>query len=107
MMKTVTGNISKILNEKMTEADKVYDPAVEAETVTKYLEKVEKSLYRTNDLLKNSKLQELIAAHKRLDSIFKCCKMQDHKIQHRFRLKWKIPCPVLKDYVMFKKLTKK
>ena len=51
----------------MTEFDKVYDPAVEAEAVTKYLEKVEKSLHRTNDLLKNSKLQELIAAQKRLD----------------------------------------
>ena len=51
MMKTLADNISKILNKKMTEADKVYDHAVEAEAVTNYLEQVEKSLHRTNDLL--------------------------------------------------------
>ena len=72
MMKTVTDGISKILNEKMTEVDKVYDPAcqklsVQAETITNYLEKVEKSLHRTNEVLKNSKLQGLMTAQKMID----------------------------------------
>ena len=72
MMKTVTDNISKILNEKMTEVDKVYDPAcqklsAQAETITNYLEKVEKSLHRTNAVLKNSKLQGLMTAEKIID----------------------------------------
>ena len=72
MMKIVTGNIRKILNEKMTEVDKVYDPAcqklsVQAETITNYLEKVEKSLHRTNEVLKNSKLRELMTAEKIID----------------------------------------
>ena len=72
MMKTITDNINKILNEKMTEVDKVYDPAcqklsVQAETITNYLEKVEKSLHRTNEVLKNSKLQGLMTAQKMID----------------------------------------
>ena len=72
MMKTITDNISKILNEKMTEVDKVYEPAcqklsAQAETITNYLEKVEKSLHRTNEVLKNSKLQELMTAEKMID----------------------------------------
>ena len=49
MMKTVT-------DTKIKEVDKVYDPAfrklsVQAETTTSYLQKVEKSLQRANDLL--------------------------------------------------------
>ena len=72
MMKTVTDNISKILKEKMKEVDKVYDPAcqklsVQAKTITNYLEKVEKSLHRTNEVLKNSKLQGLMTAEKMID----------------------------------------
>ena len=72
MMKTITDDISKILNEKMTEVDKVFNPAcqklsAQAETITNYLEKVEKSLHRTNEVLKNSKLQELITAGKMID----------------------------------------
>ena len=72
MMKTITDGISKILDEKITEVDKVYDPAcqklsVQAEAISNYLQKVEKSLQRANDLLKNSKLQELIAAQKMID----------------------------------------
>ena len=72
MMKTITDNIRKILNEKMTEVDKVYDPAceklsVQAEMITNYLEKFEKSLHRTNEVLKNSKLQELMTAEKMID----------------------------------------
>ena len=69
MMKTVTDGISKILNEKIKEVDKVYDPAcqkisVQAEAISNYLQKVEKSLNRTNEVLENSKLQELITAQK-------------------------------------------
>ena len=72
MMKTVADNISKILDEKMTEVDKVYDPAcqklsAQAETITNYLEKVEKSLHRTNEVLKNSKLQKLMTGEKIID----------------------------------------
>ena len=56
----------------ITEVDEVYDPAcqelsIQAETISNYLEKVEKSLHRTNEILKNSKLQELIAAQKIID----------------------------------------
>ena len=72
MMKTVTDGISKILDEKIKEVDKIYDPAcqklsVQAEAISNYLEKVEKSLHRTNEVMKNSKLQELIAAQKMID----------------------------------------
>ena len=72
MMKTVTDTISKILDEKIKEVDKVYDPpcqklSVQAGAISNYLQKVEKSLQRANDLLKNSKLQELIAAQKMID----------------------------------------
>ena len=72
MMKTVTDNISKILNEKMTEVDKVYEPAcqklsAQAETITNYLEKVEKSLHRANEVMENSKLQGLMTAQKMID----------------------------------------
>ena len=68
-MKTVTDGISKILEEKIKEVDKVYDPAcqklsVQAEAISDYLQKVEKSLNRTNEVLENSKLQELITAQK-------------------------------------------
>ena len=72
MVKTVTDGISNILNEKITEVDKVYDPACQKlsfqiETITNYLEKVETSLHRTNEVLKNSKLQELMTAQKMID----------------------------------------
>ena len=72
MMKTITDNISKILDKKLTGVDKVYDPAcqklsAQAETITNYLEKVKKSLHRTNEVLKNSKLQELMTAEKMID----------------------------------------
>ena len=72
MVKTVTDGISKILDEKIKEVDKVYDPAcqklsVQAEAISNYLEKVEKSLHRTNEVMKNSKLQELMTAQKIID----------------------------------------
>ena len=102
MMKTLTDGISKILNEKTTEVDKVYDPAcqkhsVQAETVTNYLEKVEKYLHRTNDLLKNSKLQELIAAQKRLNVDIQM--LQNARPQNLTSFQVQIPSPVLKDYL--------
>ena len=108
MMKTLTDNISKILNKKLTEVDKVYDPAVEAEAVTKYLERVEKSLHPTNDLLKNSKLQELIAAHKRLDVDIQM--LQDAKTTKSNIVSGSNPGSCVEKlpfYVMFTKLTKK
>ena len=72
MMKTVTNGISKILDGKITEVDKVYDPAcqklsVQAEAISNYLQKVEKSLHRSNEVIKNSKLQELMTAQKMID----------------------------------------
>ena len=72
MVKTVTDGISKILDEKIKEVDKIYDPAcqklsVQAEAISNYLEKVEKSLHRTNEMMKNSKLQELMTAQKMID----------------------------------------
>ena len=72
MMKTLTDNISKVLENKITEVDQVYDPAcqklsVQAEAITNYLEKVEKSLHRTSQVLKNSKLRELMTAEKMID----------------------------------------
>ena len=79
MMKTVTDGVSKILDEKITEVDKVYDPAcqklfVQAEMISNYLQKVEKLLQRANDLLKNSKLQELMTAcsHSNVPSLTTC-----------------------------------
>ena len=71
-MKTVADVMTKILDEKITEVNKVYDPAceklsVQTKMMSNYLQKVEKSLRRANDLLKNSKLQELIAAQKMID----------------------------------------
>ena len=56
----------------MTEVNKVYDFACQKlsfqiETITNYLEKVETSLHRTNEVLKNSKLQELMTAQKMID----------------------------------------
>ena len=72
MMKTVTEGINKILADKIKEVEKVYDPAcqklsVQAETISNYVQKVEKSLQRTNDVLENSKLEELLSAQKVID----------------------------------------
>ena len=64
-VETVIDSMNKNLEEKITEVDKVYDPAcqklsIQAETISNYLQKVEKSLHRTNEVMKNSRLQELI-----------------------------------------------
>jgi ribosome-binding ATPase YchF (GTP1/OBG family) len=75
MMKTVANGIkliNKILEDKIQEVDKGYDPAcqkfsVQAEMISNYVQKVEKSLQRTNSLLENSKLEELLSAQKVID----------------------------------------
>jgi hypothetical protein len=72
MMKIVADGINKILNNKIQEVDKVYDPAceklsVQAEIISNYLQKVEKSLQRTNIVLENSKLEELLSVQKVID----------------------------------------
>ena len=71
-VETVIDSINKNLEVKITEVDKVYDPAcqklsIQAETISNYLQKVEKSLHRTNEVLESSKLQELMAAQKMID----------------------------------------
>jgi uncharacterized protein YaaN involved in tellurite resistance len=86
MVKIVTNGINKILKDKIQEVDKAYDPAcqklsVQADTISNYLQKVEKSLQRTNDVLENSKLEESGCQRRKLSMmIFKCCKMKDLKI---------------------------
>jgi ribosome-binding ATPase YchF (GTP1/OBG family) len=75
MMKTVANGIkviNKILEDKIQEVDKAYDPAcqkfsVQAEMISNYVQKVEKSLQRTNNMLENSKLEELLSAQKVID----------------------------------------
>jgi ribosome-binding ATPase YchF (GTP1/OBG family) len=75
MMKTVANGIkliNKILEDKIQEVDKGYDPAcqtfsVQAEMISNYVQKVEKSLQRTNNMLENSKLEELLSAQKVID----------------------------------------
>ena len=71
-VETVIDSMNKNLEEKITEVDKVYDPAcqklsIQAETISNYLQKVEKSLHRTNEVLESSKLQELMTAQKMID----------------------------------------
>ena len=71
-VETVIDSMNKNLDKKITEVDKVYDPAcqklsVQAEAISNYLQKVEKSLHRTNEVMKNSKLQELMTAQKMID----------------------------------------
>ncbi|XP_028392774.1 E3 ubiquitin-protein ligase TRIM33-like [Dendronephthya gigantea] len=72
MIKTVIDAINKISEEKIQEVDKVYDPAcrslsTQSKKISNYVEKVEKSLQRTNDVLENSKLEELLTAQKVID----------------------------------------
>jgi hypothetical protein len=72
MVKIVTNGTKKILEDKIQEVDKAYDPACQklsdqAEMISNYLQKVEKSLQRTNDVLENSKLEELLSAQKIID----------------------------------------
>ena len=71
-MKTLSDRINKILDEKIQEVNNVYNPACEklsaqAEKIKIYVEKVEKSLQSTNNVLENSKLQELLSAEKNIN----------------------------------------
>ena len=111
-MKTVTDGISKILDEKIKEVDKIYDPAcqklsVQAEAISNYLEKVEKSIYRTNEVMKNSKLQELMTAQKMIDDDIQM--LQNEKPQNltSFQVQVENPESCMKKlcfYTMFKDL---
>ena len=115
MIKTVTDGISKILDKKIKEVDKVYDPAcqklsVQAEAISNYLEKVEKSIHRTNEVMKNSKLQELMTAQKMIDDDIQM--LQNEKPQNltSFQVQVENPESCMKKlcfYTMFKELTKK
>ena len=72
MTKTVTDSINKILDEKIQEVDRIYDPAcqkltVHAEMILYYLQKVKNSLQRSDDALENSKVKELLLAQKDID----------------------------------------
>ncbi|CAB4025696.1 B-box type zinc finger ncl-1 isoform X1 [Paramuricea clavata] len=76
MVKFVADGINKILNNKIQEVDKVYDPACEKLSyqsemisIEKSLQrtKIEKSLQRTNIVLENSKLEELLSVQKVID----------------------------------------
>ena len=108
MMKTVT-------DAKIKEVDKVYDPAfqklsVQAETITSYLQKVEKSLQRANDLLKDSKLQELLAAQKIIDVDIQMLQNARPENLTSFQVEVENPescVEILSFYAMFKELTNK
>ena len=70
--KSVVGLIKKNLEDKIEEVNQVYKPAGEklsaqAEKIKCFVEKVEKSLQRANDVLENSKLKELLSAQKAID----------------------------------------
>ena len=115
VIKTVTDTISKILDEKIKEVDKVYDAAcqklfVQAETISSYLQKVEKTLNCTKEVIKNSKLQELIAAQKMIDDEIQM--LQNEKPQNltSFQVLVKNPEPrvvVPTFYTILKNLTYK
>ncbi|XP_028392604.1 E3 ubiquitin-protein ligase TRIM33-like [Dendronephthya gigantea] len=72
MMKIIEEGFDKVLEKKLEEVDQVFNPACEKlssqiEMISNYVEKVEKSLQRTNDVLENSKLEELLSAQKIID----------------------------------------
>jgi hypothetical protein len=113
MMKTVADGINKILEDKIQEVDKGYDPAcqklsVQAEMISNYLQKVEKSLQRTNNVLENSKLEELLSAQKVIDDDIRM--LQNERPQNLTTLQVQVEnqescMEKLCFYVMFKKLT--
>ena len=115
MMKTVTNGINKILEDKIQEVDKGYDPAcqklsVQAEMISNYLQKVEKSLQRTNDVLENSKLEELLSAQKDIDDDIRM--LQNEKPQNlttfHVQVENQESCmQKLRFYTMFKELADK
>ena len=72
MIKAVIEHANKILEEKIEEVDKVYQPtcqklSVQGDAISNYLQKVERSLQRTNEVLENSKLDKLFSAQKDID----------------------------------------
>jgi hypothetical protein len=113
MMKTVAGGINKILEDKIQEVDKGYDPAcqklsVQAEAISNYLQKVEKSLQRTNDVLENSKLEELLSAQKVIDDDIRMLRNERPQNLTTFQIQVENQESCMEKlcfYVMFKKLT--
>ena len=72
IMKTLSDSINKILDKKIQEVNNVYNPACEklssqGEKIKSYVEKAEKSIQCTNNVLKNSKLKELLSVEKNVD----------------------------------------
>jgi F0F1-type ATP synthase membrane subunit b/b' len=115
MMKTVADGISKILEDKIQEVDKSYDPAcqklsVQADTISNYLQKVEKSLQRTNNVLENSKLEELLSAQKVIDDDIRM--LQNERPQNLTTFQVQVEnqescMQKLRFYTMFKELADK
>jgi hypothetical protein len=113
IMKTVVDGINKILEDKIKEVDKGYDPAcqklsVQAEKISNYLQKVEKSLQRTNDVLENSKLEELLSAQKAIDDDIRMLQNERPQNLTTFQVQIKNQESCVKKlcfYVMFKELT--
>ena len=96
-VETVIDSMNKNLEEKITEVDKVYDPAcqklsIQAETISNYLQKVEKSLHRTNEVLESSKLQELMTAQKMIDDDIQM--LQKEKTQNLTSFQVQVENPV-------------
>jgi F0F1-type ATP synthase membrane subunit b/b' len=112
-MKTVADGINKILEDKIQEVDKAYDPAcqklsVQAEKISNYLQKVEKSLQRTNDVLENSKLEELLSAQKVIDDDIQMLQNERPQNITSFQVQVENQESCMKKlcfYVIFKELT--
>ena len=115
VIKTTTAGISKILDEKIKEVDKVYDPAcqklsVQAEKISNYLQKVEKSLHHTKEVIKNSKLQDLLTSQKMIDDDIKMLKNEKPQNLTSFQVQVENPesCAVVPSfYTILKNLTDK
>ena len=113
-LKKVVGNcINKILEEKIKEVDKVYEPAcqslsTQSEKISNYLQKVKKSLQRANDVLEDSKLEELLTAQKNIDDDIRM--LQNEKPQNltTFQVQVANPESCMEEfsfYQMFQELT--
>ena len=92
---------------KLQKFDNVYDPpcqklSAQAGTISNYLEKVEKCLHRTNEVLKNSKLQELIAAQKMIDDDIQMLQNEKPENLKSFQVQVKIPSRVRKSFVLIR-----
>jgi F0F1-type ATP synthase membrane subunit b/b' len=115
IMKTVVDGINKILEDKIQEVDKAYDPACQklsdqAEMISNYLQKVEKSLQRTNNVLENSKLEELLSAQKVIDDDIQMLKNEKPQNLTTFQVQVENQescMQKLRFYTMFKELADK